>query len=434
MGKQKGVQALVLIGGSVKKKKVLLRGPLLTRSGYGEQARFALRSLRSQPEACEVFIQPTGWGKTSWVNIQDEERLWIDQTIEKTIAYIQQGGQFDISVQVTIPNEFEKVAPINIGYTAGIETTRVAHEWLLKANETVDKIIVVSNHSKNVLENTEYVGRDERTNQEVRLTLAKPIYAVNYPVKKYENLPELELDLKHDTNFLAVAQFGPRKNVPNTVKWFMEEFKDDDVGLVLKTNIAKNCLMDREKIHNDLKQFLSSYKDHKCKVYVIHGNMTDEELHALYVHPKIKAFLTLAHGEGFGLPIFEAAYSGLPVVSPGWSGQMDFLCDTEGKEHFYNVPFDLQRVQPEVVWPGVIVADSMWAYAREEGTKSKMRQCYDDIVENSGYVAASCEYATELMERFEESKMYEQFASLVLPLDEMKEEAQEIDDLLSDLL
>lgn len=418
----------------MKKKKVLLRGPLLTRSGYGEQARFALRSLRSQPEACEVFIQPTGWGKTSWVNIQDEERLWIDQTIEKTIAYIQQGGQFDISVQVTIPNEFEKVAPINIGYTAGIETTRVAHEWLLKANETVDKIIVVSNHSKNVLENTEYVGRDERTNQEVRLTLAKPIYAVNYPVKKYENLPELELDLKHDTNFLAVAQFGPRKNVPNTVKWFMEEFKDDDVGLVLKTNIAKNCLMDREKIHNDLKQFLSSYKDHKCKVYVIHGNMTDEELHALYVHPKIKAFLTLAHGEGFGLPIFEAAYSGLPVVSPGWSGQMDFLCDTEGKEHFYNVPFDLQRVQPEVVWPGVIVADSMWAYAREEGTKSKMRQCYDDIVENSGYVAASCEYATELMERFEESKMYEQFASLVLPLDEMKEEAQEIDDLLSDLL
>jgi glycosyltransferase involved in cell wall biosynthesis len=434
MGKQKGVQALVLIGGSVKKKKVLLRGPLLTRSGYGEQARFALRSLRSQPEACEVFIQPTGWGKTSWVNIQDEERLWIDQTIEKTIAYIQQGGQFDISVQVTIPNEFEKVAPINIGYTAGIETTRVAHEWLLKANETVDKIIVVSNHSKNVLENTEYVGRDERTNQEVRLTLAKPTYAVNYPVKKYENLPELELELKHDTNFLAVAQFGPRKNVPNTVKWFMEEFKDDDVGLVLKTNIAKNCLMDREKIHNDLKQFLSSYKDHKCKVYVIHGNMTDEELHALYVHPKIKAFLTLAHGEGFGLPIFEAAYSGLPVVSPGWSGQMDFLCDTEGKEHFYNVPFDLQRVQPEVVWPGVIVADSMWAYAREEGTKSKMRQCYDDIVENSGYVAASCEYATELMERFEESKMYEQFVSLVLPLDEMKEEAQKIDDLLSDLL
>lgn len=418
----------------MKKKKVLLRGPLLTRSGYGEQARFALRSLRSQPEACEVFIQPTGWGKTSWVNIQDEERLWIDQTIEKTIAYIQQGGQFDISVQVTIPNEFEKVAPINIGYTAGIETTRVAHEWLLKANETVDKIIVVSNHSKNVLENTEYVGRDERTNQEVRLTLAKPTYAVNYPVKKYENLPELELELKHDTNFLAVAQFGPRKNVPNTVKWFMEEFKDDDVGLVLKTNIAKNCLMDREKIHNDLKQFLSSYKDHKCKVYVIHGNMTDEELHALYVHPKIKAFLTLAHGEGFGLPIFEAAYSGLPVVSPGWSGQMDFLCDTEGKEHFYNVPFDLQRVQPEVVWPGVIVADSMWAYAREEGTKSKMRQCYDDIVENSGYVAASCEYATELMERFEESKMYEQFVSLVLPLDEMKEEAQKIDDLLSDLL
>ena len=36
------------------------------------------------------------------------------------------GGQFDISVQVTIPNEWKNIAPLNIGYTAGIETTKVA--------------------------------------------------------------------------------------------------------------------------------------------------------------------------------------------------------------------------------------------------------------------------------------------------------------------
>ena len=78
-------------------KKVLLKGPLLTRSGYGEQARFALRSLRSRPDLFEVFIQPLEWGKTSWTNEISSERDWIDQTIEKTIGYVQQGGQFDIS-------------------------------------------------------------------------------------------------------------------------------------------------------------------------------------------------------------------------------------------------------------------------------------------------------------------------------------------------
>ena len=70
------------------KKKILLKGPLLTRSGYGEQARFALRSLRSREDLFEVFIQPLQWGQTSWTSEVTDERRWIDQTIEKTIGYI----------------------------------------------------------------------------------------------------------------------------------------------------------------------------------------------------------------------------------------------------------------------------------------------------------------------------------------------------------
>jgi hypothetical protein len=145
-------------GGGVMKKKILLKGPLLTRSGYGEQARFALRSLRSRPDVFDIFIQPLQWGATSWISIDDEERQWIDQTIERTIGYVQGGGTFDISLQVTIPNEWERIAPLNIGYTAGIETNKVAPVWLQKANEKVDKVIVVSNHSKDTYELTAAVA------------------------------------------------------------------------------------------------------------------------------------------------------------------------------------------------------------------------------------------------------------------------------------
>ncbi|HCY80906.1 MAG TPA: hypothetical protein DHV22_04500, partial [Xanthomarina gelatinilytica] len=76
------------------KKKILLRAPLLTRSGYGEQSRFALRSLRTREDVFDIYIQPLEWGKTSWIALVDEEREWIDKTIEKTIAHIQQGGTF----------------------------------------------------------------------------------------------------------------------------------------------------------------------------------------------------------------------------------------------------------------------------------------------------------------------------------------------------
>ena len=398
-------------------KKVLLRAPLLTRSGYGEQARFALRSLRSREDLFEVFIQPLQWGSTSWLVEDSEERRWIDATIEKTIAYTQAGGTFDLSIQVTIPNEFQRLAPINIGYTAGIETTKVSHEWLLKCNE-MDKIIVVSKHSSDVFLNSVYQATNQSTGEQVELRLNKPISWINYPVKHFEKLPSLELGLTTSYNFLCVAQFGPRKNLPNTIKWFLEEFKSDDVGLVIKSNISKNCLIDRETLESQLKQMVGNDPERKCKVYLIHGDMTDQEIHSLYQNKQIDAFVSLTHGEGFGLPIFEAAYSGLPVVATGWSGQLDFLTDDTREDKFFSVTYDIQPVQKEVVWPGVLIQESMWAYPREQSAKSKMRECYDR--RNEARQEAR-EYATKLCDRFEPNWMYNQFIESLVKIETNQE-------------
>ena len=404
------------------KKKILFKGPLLTRSGYGEQSRFALRALRSREDLFEIFIQPLEWGQTSWISEETEERKWIDLHIERTIAFIQHGGQFDASIQVTIPNEWEKLAPINIGYTAGIETTRVAHQWIQKGNQ-VDGIVVVSNHSKKVYEDTIYIGSNEQTNQKIELKLETPITAVNYPVKKFENSPKLDLDLEYDFNFITMAQLGPRKNVPNTIKWFIEEFKDEEVGLIVKTNMAKNCLMDREKVFHDIKHFVSKLPEHKCKIYVLHGDMSDPEIHGLFEHPKIKASLTLSHGEGFGLPIFEAAYTGLPVIATGWSGQLDFLVNKKtGKSEFYNVDCDVQPIPDEVIWEGVIIKESMWAYPREQSAKQKMRECYANYNE-AKKTAAKLE--KRLHKDFSEEKQNKQMVDTFCNILNMATEKQE---------
>jgi len=415
------------------RKKVFFRGPLLTRSGYGEQARFALRALRSREDLFEVFIQPIKWGQTSWVSDMDEERVWIDNTIEKTIAYMQNGGQFDMSVQVTIPNEFQKMTSVDIGYTAGIETNKVAPHWLQKGNEQVDKIITISSHSKNVYQNTVATAQNQQTGETFEYRLNTPIEYVSYPTKNFDNLPELDLELTTDFNFLTVAQFGPRKNLANTIKWFIEEFKNDNVGLVVKTNIAKNCLMDREATLNNLRGITNLYPDRQCKVYLLHGDMTDAEIHSLYKHEKIDAYISLPHGEGFGIPLFEAAYSGLPVVATGWSGHLDFLTDEEGKEHFYNVAFDLQPVQQEVVWDGVLIKESMWAYAREQSAKEKMRLCYDQMTneETRGTQMIALEQnAKRLHDTFSFDKMYKQFVDNVLGFDSSLIEQQQEEEIV----
>jgi len=388
--------------------KVLVRGPALTRTGYGEHCRFVLRALR-QVQDIDLFLVPVNWGQSSWVWEISEEREWIDELVKKTAIHSQQGGQYDLSIQVTIPNEWQKMAPLNIGVTAGIETTKVAPIWLQKCNE-MDKIITISEHSKHSLVDTIYEGVDQRTRQRGTLQCIKDVDVVHYPVKKFENLPELDLDLSTDFNFLTVAQWGPRKNMHATIRWFVEEFIDNpDVGLVVKTFARGGCVLDRYAMEAELVKFLKKYENRKCKVYFMHGDLSDKEIHSLYSHDKIHALVSLTHGEGYGLPLFEAAYSGLPVVATDWSGHLDFLYkptkDKKGKEklkpYFGRVDFDLNYVSQDAVWDGVIQKDSMWAFPQQGSYKMKLREVYKDY---GRFKSQASKLQDWIVDEFEEQK------------------------------
>jgi len=365
-------------------KKIIVRGPALSRSGYGEQTRFALRALRQSQDKFDIYLFTTPWGATSWITEDDEERRWIDGLLEKTVLYTQQNGTFDVSLQITIPSEWEPLAPYNIGYTAGIETTKVSPQWLEKTY-VVDKIIVPSNHSKNVFETTSWEGLDRRTNQQVKLTCIKPIDVVNFPIKSVE-AEKIDLKLSSDFNFLCVAQWGPRKNVEKTIEGFVEEFyKDPDIGLVVKVNLAKNCLTDKRHCVARLTALLDKYPERKCQVYLLHGSLSEGEMTSLYTYPKIKAIVSTSHGEGFGLPLFEAAYNGLPVIAPNWSGQKDFLYapqkDKKTKKvkeraMFSSVEYTLETVDPSAVWENIIIEESQWAVIKEHSYKTCMRNLY----------------------------------------------------------
>ena len=406
------------------KQKLLVRGPVLSQSGYGEQARFALRALREKANEFDIFIITTGWGQTGWVSKTNEERKWLDDHIFKTAHYVKDGQEknippqslFDVSLQITIPNEWDNLAPINIGYTAGIETTKVAPEWLEKANQ-MDRIIVVSTHAKDVFENTIYTAQNPNNPSETAtLKCTTPIDVVNYSVRK-EDPTGLELDLEYDFNFLCMAQMGPRKNLANTIKWFIEENFDREVGLIVKTSTKNNCIIDREFTENAFKQLLDPYEDYKCKIYLLHGDLTDKEVAGLYTHPKIKAMLTATHGEGFGLPLFEAACHAMPVIAPGWSGQCDFLYipdkrrkDGKKKPMFASVEYDLKPVQPEARWKGVILEDSSWCFPREASYKRRLREVFTKY---SQFKKNAIKLQKHIIQNFSEDIQYEKFAQCI---------------------
>ena len=392
------------------KKKIFVKGPVLSQSGYGEQSRFALRALKSREDLFDIYIQPTPWGQTGWIWEQSEFREWMDSKIGLTQALIQNKQLSpDISLQITIPNEFQKMCPVNIGYTAGIETTKVSPVWLQKGNEQVDKILVVSNHAKTTYENTMAQAKNTQTGEMVPYKLNTPIEVVGETTPRAEAEPIDELTLDFDNNFLMISQMGPRKNFENAIKWWVEEFIDQEVGLVVKTSLKSNSIIDWEHLEPQMKVLLNNYPDRKCKVYLLHGDLTAGQMTWLYKHDKIKALINISHGEGFGLPMFEAAREGMPIVTVGWSGQMDFL-NHDGKDYFESVEYTLQPVQQGAVWDGVIEKDSKWANADQGSYKMTLRKTLKNW---SKIKERAEELSTIINEKFAEEKLFAGFCDAI---------------------
>ena len=347
-------------------KKVLLRGPLLTASGYGEHARQFFRWLETR-EDIDLKVQCLNWGITTWYINPDIEEGLIGRIMEKTNFDIKK-EKFDISIQIQLPDEWDtSLAKFNVGVSAFIETDKCTQKWL-KCCDKVDKVIVPSKHALDSI-----------------LSAGKPntkIHIVNEPlnplVSKDSN--SFKVDLKTDFNFLIVSQLtdmspeADRKNIANTIKCFCKNFEGNkNVGLVIKTNIGRSNTADRFATKEMLTKIVKeSRKSEFPKVYMVHGLMTPQEMGSLYRNPKIKCLISLTRGEGYGLPILEASALGLPVIATNWSGHLDFL------KEFVKIDYDLVMIPDRKADGRIFEKGTFWADPNMDDFKEKSKKFIND--------------------------------------------------------
>lgn len=372
------------------KKSVILRGPTLTQSGYGVHSRQVAKWLLGRPDI-DVKFHTLPWGDTPWLINPDLHDGLVGEIMARTVD---SNARADVSLQLQLPNEWDpRIAKYNIGITAGVETDKCNPAWINAANQ-MDRVIVPSQHVKKSFENT---GLLNKTIDIIPESFHSAILHPENNVSKLDAFPT-------NFNFLIFGQltgsnpYNDRKNTFFTLKWLLEAFKDDkDVGIVIKTNAGRNTKLDRKNVLNILRLLVSECKKGPYpKVYLLHGDMHDDEIVQLYNHPQIKALVSATRGEGYGLPILEAATAGLPVIATNWSGHLDFL--NQGK--FIGLDYKLEEVHPSRVDNKIFLKHFKWANPLEEDFKKK-------VVKFKTSPAIPKEWAADLSNKLKENYCFE---------------------------
>ena len=371
------------------KQYVVISCPIDTYSGYGSRARdFVKATVEAKKDEWDVWVMPQRWGETPWGYIQDhkEEWGWLEP---KMLPYQQPLNQKpDVWMQITIPNEFQPIGNYNIGITAGIETTLCHPSWIDGINR-MDLTLVSSVHAKKVFEATQAEERNPNGQVTRKIQIEKPVEVLfegvdlnTYFEINNDDLPETDLitsldNIDENFAFLFVGhwlqgEFGQdRKNVGQTIKVFLETFKNkhNAPALILKTAVHNGSIMDHTEVLSKINSIKSTVKAKKLpNIYLIHGELEEEDMNHLYNHPKVKAMVNFTKGEGFGRPLLEFSVFKKPIIASGWSGHVDFL----NREFVSLIEGRLQQIHPSAVVENILVKESSWFEADFVSASQKM--------------------------------------------------------------
>jgi glycosyltransferase involved in cell wall biosynthesis len=393
----------------------VISSPFDTYSGYGARSRDLIKAV-VETGKYDVRLLSQRWGNTPFGFCKDNSEWKF--LLDLALINNQLPKQPEIWAQVTVPNEFQPVGKYNIGFTAGIESTICAPEWIEGCNR-MDLNIVSSEHSKKVFLSSKFEKRNKQTNAlEGNIELNKPIEVLfegaNTDIYKIIDTPcSLDIQIKEDFAYLFVGHWMPgdlgedRKNVGLLVKAFYETFKNKTKkpALILKTSQVGSSYVDREEILKKIKQIRKTVNSTNLpKIYLLHGEFTDEEMNEIYNHSKVKAMVNLTKGEGFGRPLLEFSLIKKPIITTGWSGHIDFL-----KPDFTNlIGGQLTNIHPSTQ-NQFLPADSQW-FSPDHG---QIGHYLKDVFENyKNYTEKAKRQAYHSKTNFSWDKMKDQISEI----------------------
>ena len=193
---------------------------------------------------------------------------------------------------------------VNIIHSYGWEESRFPKKWVHDFNTYLQGVTVMSRQVRKIL-----------IDSGVRIPVKVSGLGLDH-INEIE--PDFNFKLKSKNfNFLHISSGLPTKGVDILLNSFCETFSDgDEVSLIIK--ISNNPDNDVERQVADIKLL----NPRAPEIIILNNDMTDEQIKGLLIQSDV--LVAPSRGEGFGFPIGEAMRLGVPVITTGWGGQLDF--------------------------------------------------------------------------------------------------------------
>jgi glycosyltransferase involved in cell wall biosynthesis len=341
-------------------KGVKYIGPVFDHSGYGEASRNYVLALHRagipitlQPHCFERDPPPVGTAA---------DREIMNSVVNKNIDY-------DIVIVHLTPDHFPSYAQKHqgkyfVGYTVW-ETSLLHPTWAAACN-SADEIWVPCDWNVESFKNSGVTVPIHKIHHGIDVDM--------YNAVSEEDIAETGLD--GDTyNFLSVMQWNFRKNPEGLLRAYFNAFTpDDNVRLLMKAYIGRGQPPTEEA--RQIKEVVARIKaDMQLPAYprvsLITDTLSSDKLRALYAGAD--AYVSLTHGEGFGLTMFEAGLAGKPVIATGKGGNMEYMTT----ENSYPVPADWDYVYGMATFNPWYLGNQQWARPNLPAAAKLMRHVFE---------------------------------------------------------
>ena len=340
-------------------------GPFLNYSGFAGEILNFLIPLLGRVNVGATHLNPAYYSKNYHRELPCDFRNEVDQLLSRynelnggiTISH----GPGDTVLELPEDSEFRVLRTM-------FETDRIGPLWV-ELIKSVDEVWVPSKF------NVETFHRSG-----VPLEKLKVVPGAADPVMFDPNRAEpLELPNRASYNFLSIFEWQERKAWDVLLGAYLREFTiDDDVCLWLRCSQAAHIVSRLGNETASLDEQIEAFAEEQGlslsrlpRIEVLSDPLPLTSMPSLY--RAMDCLVGISRGEGWGRPQHEAMMMELPVIASNWSGNTEFMSQTNSLLVDCEI-IPVQQVKNEMGF----MTGHYWAQPSEEHTREYMRGLFDD--------------------------------------------------------